>query len=129
VTEKQSLISNFAVISPQKKVTIEPVDASLYARLDENYNGFKGHELVSCHEFTTDWDSWEIHPNGDEIVVLLSGKVTFVFDLESQNEPVALTKQGDYAVVPRNVWHTAKVDEPCKVLFITPGENTQHKQA
>lgn len=34
--------------------------------------------LVSLHHFTADWDSWEMHPAGDEVVVCLSGKMTLV---------------------------------------------------
>ncbi len=62
-----SINQDFVVLSPDKSATIETADASLYQRLNQNYQGFKGHELISCHEFNEDWSSWEIHPNGDEV--------------------------------------------------------------
>ncbi len=30
--------------------------------------------LVTSATYSTDWPSWEIHPNGDEIVCLRSGE-------------------------------------------------------
>jgi len=32
---------------------------------------FCGEYLVSTHDFTGDWSTWEIHPKGDEVVCLL----------------------------------------------------------
>lgn len=68
----------FVVIGPDPKVRTETFDDNLYSRIEQNYNGFKEHQLVSCHSFSEDWSNWEIHPNGDEVVMLLSGKVTLV---------------------------------------------------
>jgi len=34
------------------------------------------------------------------------------------------TFPGDFVVVPRRVWHAAKVHRPSRLLFITPGEGT-----
>lgn len=122
-----SIEQDFAVLNSDKIASIETCDSGLYQRLDGDYNGFRDCELISCHEFTQNWTSWEVHPKGDEIVMLLSGKITFVLQLEAGNESVTLEKTGEYLIVPKNVWHTAKTDEKSKVLFITPGEGTQNK--
>lgn len=119
----------FVVLSPEKLAAVEPADETLYARLDRDYDNFKGHELISCYEFSKDWPSWEVHPNGDEIVVLLAGQATFLLELDSGETSVSLDKTGSYVVVPKGVWHTAKVSETAKLLFITPGEGTQHKSS
>lgn len=124
-----SIKQDFVVLSPDKSATIEAADATLYQRLDRDYQDFKGHELISCHEFNEDWSSWEIHPNGDEVVILLSGDVTFVLQTEGGRESVQLKEQGSYVVVPKNVWHTALTQVETKLLFITPGEGTDHKSA
>lgn len=121
--------TDFAVMGPDKTVHVEHVDEDLYSRLEARYNGFAGHELISCHTFSADWGSWEVHPNGDEIVVLLSGEVTFVLQLADGNVPVHLDRQGQYVVVPQGVWHTARTEAEAKLLFITPGEGTQHREA
>lgn len=119
--------SEFVVLSPGKKATIEPANASLYQRIDKTYNGFKGHELISCYEFESDWSNWEIHPNGDEVVVLLSGEVTFILKETQGEKSITLNEQGQFLIVPQGVWHSAKTNVKSKVLFITPGEGTVHK--
>lgn len=123
---KHNLREAFVVLDGQEQASVEPCDPGLYARLDANYDNFKGCHLVACHAFSSDWPAWEIHPAGDEIVVLMSGSITFVLRMEDGEQTVTLSAPGDYAVVPKNVWHTARTDEPCQVLFITPGEGTGH---
>jgi len=73
----------FIVLSPDKKATVETCDASLYERLNQNYHGFAEHELVSLYEFDSDWTTWEMHPHGDEVVMLMSGEMTLI--LQQQN--------------------------------------------
>jgi len=124
-----NLTEKFVVLSPDKTATPEPVNLSLYQKLDNNYNGFKGHELIAIHDFTEDWNSWEMHPNGDELVVLMSGEVSFVFELEGTTKSIDLSQAGSCLIVPQGVWHTAKVQQSAQVLFITPGEGTQNRDA
>ena len=118
---------DFVVLSPNKEASIEPADATLYDRLDKKYSGFIGHELISCYEFELDWSSWEVHPHGDEVVLLMSGDVTFLLQTEAGETRVNLNEQGQYLVVPKGVWHTAKTKGKSKLLFITPGQGTQHR--
>ncbi len=124
---KGSIQQEFVVLSPDKKASIERCDATLYERLDKNYNGFGGHELISCHEFSTNWSSWEIHPNGDEVVILLAGRATFILQLAEGEQTQQLAEVGDYIVVPKNIWHTVHTNVKTRLLFITPGEGTQNK--
>lgn len=125
---KKSINDQFVVIDSEKNAHLEVPDAELYTRLGANYGGFKGCELISCHSFDQDWDSWENHPHGDEIVLLLAGRVTFLLQLDDEQISIDLDKVGDYGIVPKNTWHTAKIYSPSKVLFITPGEGTMLKK-
>jgi mannose-6-phosphate isomerase-like protein (cupin superfamily) len=79
---------------------------------------------VSPQEST--WDIWERHPAGDEVVVLLSGRVDVIQELEGTQHVVEL-RAGEALVNPRNVWHTTRVHEPGQALFITPGAGTEHR--
>jgi uncharacterized cupin superfamily protein len=72
------------------------------------------------------WDSWERHPAGDEVVVLLSGRVDVVQDLDGTDHVVEL-RPGHAMVNRANIWHTARVHEPGLALFITPGAGTEHR--
>ncbi len=72
------------------------------------------------------WDGWERHPAGEEVVVLLSGRVDIVQDLDGGHHVVEL-RPGQAMVNPVGVWHTARVHEPGLALFITPGDGTEHR--
>ena len=72
------------------------------------------------------WDSWERHPAGDEVVVLLSGRVDLVQDLDGAEHVVEL-QAGQAVINPAGVWHTARVHEPGVALFVTPGRGTEAK--
>ena len=55
---------------------------------------------VSPQEAT--WDTWERHPAGDEVVVLLSGRVDVIQEVEGTQRVVEL-RAGEAMVNPRNV--------------------------
>lgn len=126
MTNAHQIEQSFVVINPRQKASIERVDAALYQRLDSNYADFKGHQLIACYSFEDDWQSWECHPHGDEVVLLLSGTLTLILKTEQGEEHTTLSQPGQYVLVPKGVWHTAKTSSS-KVLFITPGEATEHQ--
>ena len=82
--------------------------------------------LVSSYDFDKDWQHWEKHPNGDELVMCLSGTFTFSIREGQECQQVVVTP-GAYVVIPKDTWHTAKVPEPAKALSITWGHGTQHR--
>lgn len=118
---------DYVVLTPDNTASIERCDAELYQRLDASYAGFQGCQLISCYEFEQDWSLWEMHPQGDETVILLSGQVTFVLQQEAGEELVLLEQPGDFVVVPKSTWHSARTGVKTRLLFITPGEGTEHK--
>lgn len=84
--------------------------------------------LLSEFEFSADWPNWEMHPNADEFVYLLSGMAEV--HLEQQDGLCKVTLDGSGAIViPRGVWHTAKVTAPSRMLFVTQGAGTQLRPA
>jgi quercetin dioxygenase-like cupin family protein len=72
------------------------------------------------------WPSWERHPAGEEVVVLLDGRVDIIQDLDGEHHTIEL-RAGEAMLNPRGVWHTADVHEPGRGLFITPGRGTEHR--
>jgi quercetin dioxygenase-like cupin family protein len=121
------LQDTFAVIKPDLSVETIDVSPTLYQDLDARFDQFRSHQLVSTYEFTEDWPTWERHPHGDEIVILLSGAATMVLQQEPGQQFVEIAVPGDYVVVPRNTWHTARVRTATRMLFITPGEGTENR--
>jgi uncharacterized cupin superfamily protein len=72
------------------------------------------------------WSTWERHPAGEELVVLLSGRVDIIQEIDGEHHTVEL-HAGEALVNPRGVWHTANVHEPGQGLFVTPGRGTEHR--
>jgi len=82
--------------------------------------------LVVMGRQDSSWDSWERHPAGEEVVVLLSGRADLIQDLDGENRRVEL-HEGQAVINPPGVWHTCDVHEPGDALFITPGRGTEHR--
>ena len=64
----------------------------------------------------------EMHPDGDELLILVEGEVDVVLDDDHGESVVALTP-GDAFVVPCAVWHRVIVKSPCRLLHFTPGRS------
>ncbi len=44
--------------------------------------------LVGLYRFTESWNSWEMHPTGDEVVVCITGRMMLIQELgDGQNRP------------------------------------------
>lgn len=67
----------------------------------------------------------EMHPDGDEILYLISGKVRVVF-VNGDAEDVDV-HPGDGLVIPKGVWHRVDIIEPCQIVYLTPGPNNQFR--
>ena len=123
-----SLDSTFLRLRSDASVEPLTVDGTFWGRLSGGQLGdFHNEYLVSSHTADSDWKVWEMHPNGDEVVCLLSGRITFVLDQGDAEAVVELTESGSFFVVPKGTWHTARVPERATMLFITAGEGTQHR--
>lgn len=83
--------------------------------------------LVSLYDFDRSWDSWEMHPAGDELVVCVSGEITLLQERADGSFHSEALGPGEYAVNAAGTWHTADVGETARVLFITAGQGTRHR--
>ncbi len=82
--------------------------------------------LVCLYETVSDWQAWEAHPAGDELVLVLRGKAEFLQELNGEERRV-IVEANQAMINPPGVWHTANVIEPFLALFITPGPGTTHR--
>jgi len=82
--------------------------------------------LVSMTLQAADWPHWERHPNGDEVLVLLEGRLEMTFDQDGV-ESRRPFEAGQTLIVPAGAWHRARVLEPGRMLGITYGEGTDHR--
>lgn len=99
-----------------------------YAGYGERHGG-DGAEgrLVSMYSFSESWDSWEMHPRGEEVVVCTEGEMTLTQEFPDGRTQQVTLKPGEYAINPRGVWHTADVAHKATAMFITAGEGTEHR--
>ncbi len=71
--------------------------------------------------------AWERHPNGDELVHILSGETTLTI-LNDDGPQVLEMKAGMLTVVPRDCWHRFHAPDGVTVLTATP-QPTDHSTA
>ena len=69
----------------------------------------------------------EVHPDGDEVLYLISGKARVVF-LDDDHADIELLP-GNGLVVPRGVWHRVDILDPCQIVYVTPGPNNRFRVA
>ncbi|NJP09082.1 MAG: cupin domain-containing protein [Leptolyngbyaceae cyanobacterium RU_5_1] len=122
-----NLSSTYVVLEDNGNAIPVPVSDRFYENLERQFGDFKGKRLVSHYTFEQDWDTWEMHPAGEELVCLLSGQVDLILKQDGAENKVCLNTPGAYVLVPRGTWHTARVHEPSSMLFITAGEGTQNR--
>jgi hypothetical protein len=89
-------------------------------------DGIEG-RLVSLYTFATPWDSWEMHPKGHEVVVCVAGRIVLHQEQPDGTSRSTTLDAGQAAINAPGVWHTADVEAPATVLFITAGVGTQHR--
>jgi quercetin dioxygenase-like cupin family protein len=82
---------------------------------------------MTAFTFSEPWSSWERHPAGEELVMLLSGAATLLLEQDGKVSAVQLTATGEYVLVPPNTWHTVSTDVATTMLFLTPGAGTEHR--
>lgn len=62
----------------------------------------------------------EMHPDADEFLFLLSGRIRVRLELPGADREVEVSA-GQGIVVPQGTWHQIHVDEPGQLLNVTPG--------
>ena len=80
--------------------------------------------LLSMHTFEQPWDSWEMHPNGTEVVIVTAGRLTLIQERDGAEHRIEMGP-GEYAINPPGVWHTADASESATAVFITAGAGTE----
>jgi mannose-6-phosphate isomerase-like protein (cupin superfamily) len=123
MSEAFKLDSTYIHLRPDESaISMEGGDkfwADIDERRDLNQGRFMGVVMQS-----TDWDHWERHPAGDEILVLLSGEMDLLLEQAGKVERTTM-RTGQTFIVPKGVWHHGVVKKPGRLMFITPGAGTE----
>ena len=124
------LESSYVHLRDDRSAEVIPVTASFWSELSTGKRPeLESGRLVMQFSFDSDWRTWEMHPKGDEVVVLLSGSVDFVQLIDGEEKLSSLSQIGEYVLVPAGIWHTARVKDKCTMLFMTPGEGTENLES
>ena len=117
--------STYVCLAPSgsaSRIEVTPEFWSTIAARDDLAEG----RLVAVFACAADWGHWEMHPNGEEVLVLLSGKITMIFEEGGLERDVEL-QPGRACIVPRGTWHRAIVAVAGQLLAITYGRGTEHR--
>lgn len=82
--------------------------------------------LTAIYRFERDTPTWEMHPAGDEILVLLSGAIDVVLEVDGAHRVIELEERRT-CLVPSGTWHRQVVKAPGDELAITYGKGTRHR--
>lgn len=99
-----------------------PVGPDFWQTIGERTELHEG-RLLTSHRMASDFPHWEMHPEGEELIIAASGAFTLIVE-GGETTPLAT---GQIAIVPRGAWHRLTVQEPGQTVFVTPGKGTQHK--
>jgi quercetin dioxygenase-like cupin family protein len=69
----------------------------------------------------------ELHPDGDELIYIVSGKVRVIG--ESAPDEHCVLGPGDVCIVSKGEWHLVQILEPTRLIGITPGPRGDHRPA
>jgi quercetin dioxygenase-like cupin family protein len=122
---KFNLESTYLGLDGVGGVTPLPVGPDFWRTIGSNPAA--GATLITVHEGQGAWAHWEMHPEGEEVLVLLEGAVRFWFEHPDGRLEQLERKAGDTIVIPRGVWHWAERQQGLKTLFITYGPGTTHR--
>jgi mannose-6-phosphate isomerase-like protein (cupin superfamily) len=122
-----TLDSTYIHLRPDESALAMQGGAKFWGTIEERRDLDRG-RLMGSVDQTADWDHWERHPAGEEILTLLTGEMDLVLDMPA-GEQRATLKPGETFIVPKGVWHRGIVKAPGRLMFITPGAGTEHKPA
>lgn len=121
LTPKPVALGRDAVIhlGTQLDIATLAVTAAFWTHDPSNSPQLAQGRILCVNDYTTTWAYWERHPDGDELVYVLSGNVEFVLDNDQQRHTATLCA-GQAAIVPAGTWHRALIHAPVQILFVTP---------
>ena len=90
------------------------------------FNRFPGFTFTSVTMSKDAPHGGEMHPDGDEIVYVISGKIEVTLELES--DQTVNVEAGEGVIIPRGIWHKVHVVEPVELVTISPGPGFEFRE-
>jgi mannose-6-phosphate isomerase-like protein (cupin superfamily) len=125
-----SLLDNCIYLAMDGSMRSHAKTAELFSNAGQN-PALKDGCVVALHHVSGPRDVhypvWEMHPDGDELLILASGSLSVEFR-EGQTKRMAPLPPQAAFIVPAGIWHRIVVDKPSVLLAVTPRHNTMHEQ-
>ena len=122
--DRLDLATTYMWIDDDGGATRAPFTPDFWPSLITGQTAAAGRWLLGAGRSDTSPLTWDRHPNGECVIILLSGSIDVVLDESSGERVAALRAAGDTCVIPRGVWHRQIVNEPSNRIFLTAGEGT-----
>ena len=104
-----------------------PLDENFWRDLQEGRFDVDHGWLTMVLPMSDDTPHWEMHPEGEELLLAQSGAFTAVMESPDGERRVRLDRATPAFVMPRGTWHRFEVERPGEILFATYGRGTRHK--
>lgn len=82
--------STFVVANRDLHADTVAVTETIWSDLDHKFGNFAGHTLIASFSFHDDCPTWEIHPNGDEVVCLMCGDAEMILATKEGKQSSAI---------------------------------------
>ncbi len=82
--------------------------------------------FVTSYPLDVDFPHWEMHPRGDELLLLTSGAADAVIEQDGVAQTFRVEPFRAF-VVPKGAWHRLLVRAPGTLLALTYGKGTEHR--
>lgn len=122
-----NLTSTYVDVGPGKRGAAVPGGPAFWQALMTGQANLQGDWLMTASTSDGDWPHWEMHPHGEEVVLLVSGSMDFELEVDGERTTVQLRNPCDYVLVPRGAWHIARNAQAAQLVVLTAGEGTQHR--
>ena len=119
------LETTYLFIDGEGGLVSQAVGPTFWTDIAANPNA--GATMISASEGQGDWAQWEMHPAGHEVLVILVGEPRLWLEHPDGRLQPVQTHAGSTVVIPPGAWHRAESDGPYKILFVTYGAGTTHR--
>ncbi len=94
---------------------------SLDARANESLGSFDD-SSIGIGRYVPGASPWERHNNGDELLIILDGRV-HIEVLDEDSSFRATLSEGSLFTVPSGRWHQLVAEAPVHILYVSPSED------
>jgi mannose-6-phosphate isomerase-like protein (cupin superfamily) len=103
----------------------QAVGPTFWAEIASNPNA--AGTMISAGAGAGDWTTWEMHPAGAEVLVILEGAPRIWLEHPDGRLEAISANAGATVIVPKGAWHRVECEGPHKILYVTYGAGTAHR--